>query len=172
MKKFIVAAVLAVVSVPALACSFCASGVSTQVSTTSTAYGPSARAWGESFVSGLHVAPNGMTQFAGQSGHLAYGSGVMTGTSGIHFSEARSAQCTLCGVSTVQNAGHVFSTAYAYDPVTHAYGQMTVQGVHQAPNGFTNFGYTTGFEAVGTWRANGSASGQFSEQRSGGGMWY
>jgi hypothetical protein len=171
MKKIITAVVFALLSVPALACSFCASGVSTQISTTSTAYGPSARAWGESFVSGLHVAPNGMTQFQGQAGHLAYGSGVMTGTSGIQFSEVRSSQCTLCGSSVVQNAGHVFSTAYAYDPVTHAYGQLTVQGVHQAPNGFTNFGYTTGFEAFGSWRADGSATGQFSEQRLGGGTW-
>lgn len=150
-------------------CSTCGTSVvTTQATTWGTATGSTmSRTWGYSGVAGTHEATNGTTNFQLEAGHLALGTGRMTGASGLTFAERRTTECGVCGSSSVVNRGDVFAGAQAGDPHTEAFGQMNVTGVHDARNGATAFQYRSGSEAVGTVRASIDAHGTFTEFRIG-----
>lgn len=152
-------------------CSTCGtSSVTTQAMTWGSATGStSSRTWGYSAVDGSHMSTNGTTNFQLEAGHLAEGTGRMSGASGLSFMERRTTECGACGKSSVVNAGDVWAGAQAGDPHTEAFGQMSISGTHDARNGTTSFEYLSGFEAEGTVRAYGDAHGRFSEFRIGGG---
>lgn len=152
-------------------CSTCGtSTVTTQATTWGTANGSTmSRTWGYSGVAGTHEATNGTTNFQLEAGHLALGTGRMTGTSGLTGMERRTTECGVCGSSSVVNRGDVFAGVQAGDPHTEVIGQVIFTGTHDARNGTTSFETTSGFRATGTFRASGDTHGGFSEVRIGSG---
>lgn len=152
-------------------CSTCGTSVvTTQATTWGTATGSTmSRTWGYSGVTGTHEATNGTTNFQLEAGHLAEGTGRMTGASGLSFAEQRTTECGPCGASSVVTAGDVFAGAQAGDPYTEVIGQVIFTGTHDARNGTTSFEMMSGFGATGTFRASGDAHGRFSEFRIGAG---
>lgn len=125
--------------------------------THASATGNTVMTYGQTTVQGTHVAPNGTTNFYGDTGAQGNGSTSAQSSTKLIFGEMREGSTN---APTVHNFGSMTSRSVADAAErTEAWGDMRTNGNLDGPHGSsTNFTQSHGYDAIGGGSALGNSS--------------